>query len=265
MGLLDQVIGQVIGGMMGGAAGGRPAPQPQSGRAAPGGGGGLGDLLGGAAGKYSPLILALLSLLASKNLQSGAGGYGSILHDMFGKLAGGSLGLPGGLGGAQDERVQPGRWGTQTGDDEDGNGAAETDEPPTRRGGGRDGGFLDSVGSMLDRNGGSGSAGGATPQAGGQGRDGGMPGGFEDLFERFRRNGRGDLMESWVGSGPNKPASPQDLTQALGQDTIDQLAQATGIGRDQLLSQLSHVLPQVVDGLTPNGRAPTEHEQRSWI
>jgi uncharacterized protein YidB (DUF937 family) len=134
-----------------------------------------------------------------------------------------------------------------------------------RRGGGRggrdDGGFLDEIGSMLD------GPGGAPRGRGGQGRfdADAFGGGFEDLQRRFHQAGQGELMESWISPGANREASPEDLERALGPGTIEQLSRQTGIERGELLEQLSRALPQVIDGLTPNGRIPTPQEQRSWI
>jgi len=41
---------------------------------------------------------------------------------------------------------------------------------------------------------------------------------------------------------------------------VDQLAEATGIDRDELLAGLARTLPGVVDRLTPDGRLPTPQE-----
>jgi uncharacterized protein YidB (DUF937 family) len=73
------------------------------------------------------------------------------------------------------------------------------------------------------------------------------------------------VAKSWVGSGPNRAISPDDLEGALGGDTIDALSGKTGVPRDELLSGLSQHLPQFVDQLTPNGRMPTEQESARWV
>ena len=296
MGLLDQVLGQVIGNMAGGLIrglpGGREAPpppqrhptgSPMPGAPMPGapmpGGGILGDLLGGATGKYSPLVLALLALLASKNLKDGAGGYGTILQDILGKLGGGLMptSQPQGRSAPpQDEPQQDepgGMFGQpsprgQQDDDE----VAPQDRGGSRRGGrdrgqdgGRSGGFLDSVGSMLDGPGGTSRRHASADAAQDDGNAPAIGGGLGDLLDRFRQSGHGDLIESWIGAGQNKAASPHDLESALGPDTVDQLSRGTGLGRDDLLSQLTQALPQLIDGLTPHGRMPTRDEHRSWI
>jgi uncharacterized protein YidB (DUF937 family) len=48
------------------------------------------------------------------------------------------------------------------------------------------------------------------------------------------------------------------LAQAIGPDTVNELSQQTGMPQQDLLSELSHVLPGVVDQLTPQGRLPQE-------
>lgn len=322
MGLLDQILGQVIGGMAGPPAAGRaPAPAPGGGGPGQAGPGGLGDLLGG---KYSPLVMALLALLASRNLNTGAGGYGSVLHDIFGKVLGGGAG-GGGFGGPgsggpaeggdgmqdgpprgrgrggrfgeQDEEGPPpwrggpgGPGGGYGRDEEYGPGGGERDGPdgygqgggygpggpgggygrgeddggeePRRRGGGAGsppGGFLNDIGSMLD------GPGGGRPARAAGGLDEVVGSGLDGLVDRFRQNGRGDLVDSWVGHGSNRTASPTDIDQALGSGAVDELSRRTGLGRDELLRQLSEALPHVVDGLTPHGRVPSGDEQRGWV
>jgi uncharacterized protein YidB (DUF937 family) len=100
----------------------------------------------------------------------------------------------------------------------------------------------------------------------GGGMLGGMlGGGLGNLLERFNQNGHGDVMQSWIGSGPNQQISPDQLENALGPEDIDELSRETGMDRSELLSELSHSLPQVVDGLTPHGRLPEQHEEGQWV
>jgi len=89
---------------------------------------------------------------------------------------------------------------------------------------------------------------------------GALTGGLGDLMRQLQQGGLGDAANSWVGSGANKPVSPDDLSKALGADQLDQIASQSGMSRDQLLQGLSQYLPQAVDHLTPNGRLPTENE-----
>ena len=119
-------------------------------------------------------------------------------------------------------------------------------------------GLLDSVVGML--------SGGASGQPGGQGEllqavmgmlaNDGAGGGLSGLVAKFQQGGLGDVVGSWVGSGHNMPISAEQLQQVLGSDTLSGLASKFGLSTADLGGQLSKLLPQVVDGLTPNGRLP---------
>lgn len=90
-----------------------------------------------------------------------------------------------------------------------------------------------------------------------------VSGGLGDLLDKFQQAGHGDIANSWVQDGPRRQPAPQQVEQAVGGDVIDQLAQQTGLSRDQLLQRLSQVLPQAVDQLTPDSRVPTPQEANS--
>jgi len=56
-----------------------------------------------------------------------------------------------------------------------------------------------------------------------------------------------------VSTGKNLPITPQQIQQGLGNNTISTIASEVGITPEAVTSQLSQLLPQVVDKLTPNG------------
>lgn len=114
------------------------------------------------------------------------------------------------------------------------------------------------LGGMLG-NAGGGSQGGLGGLLGGGGA-----GGLGALVEQFTQAGHGGAINSWIGHGQNQPIAPHDLGAALGPETVGQLSQQTGMGSSDLLSQLSRLLPGVVDQLTPQGRMPTEQEHAHW-
>ena len=89
-------------------------------------------------------------------------------------------------------------------------------------------------------------------QGGGQGGLGGLGG----LIGKFQQGGLGDVVGSWVGTGQNMPVSPDQLSNVLGSDTIGNLAQQLGLSQGDVAGQLSQILPQVVDKLTPDGQVP---------
>ncbi len=93
---------------------------------------------------------------------------------------------------------------------------------------------------------------------------GGFLGGLGSLVERFQQNGHGDVINSWIGSGQNQPITPDQLHQALGPDAVNNLSRMTGISSQDLVSELSRVLPGIVDKLTPQGRMPDHAEMSRW-
>lgn len=240
MGLMD-----ILNGMQNGPRGQRQ-PTP------PGQGGGM-----------SPIMMALLGLLAYKAMKGfggsgapagappslppgtrtaeGGGGLGDILGGMLGGPGGsaGRAGAPGG-GGLGDI------LGGMLGGGQQGGGMARGGAPG---GGGLGGGGLgDILGGML----GGGAAGSV------------LNGGLGQVLQDLQRGGQGRTAQSWVGRGENEDIAPDDLANALGADTISALTQQTGLPRDELLQGLSQNLPDFVDQLTPEGRLPTEDEAQRW-
>jgi uncharacterized protein YidB (DUF937 family) len=83
-------------------------------------------------------------------------------------------------------------------------------------------------------------------------------GGLGGLIDQFRRNGFEEAINSWIGPGQNQAISPNQLRQALGHDAVNDLSQQSGLAHEDLLAQLSKMLPGVIDKLTPNGQLPRE-------
>jgi len=88
-------------------------------------------------------------------------------------------------------------------------------------------------------------------------QSGDVAGGLGGLLDQFQQSGLGNIMKSWIGTGPNQPVSPNQVGSALGPSIIKVLAQKTGMSEQELTAQLSQILPGVVDKLTPNGRLPS--------
>ena len=81
-------------------------------------------------------------------------------------------------------------------------------------------------------------------------------GGLQGLVNQFQQNGLGDTVNSWVGTGPNKSISPDQVHQALGPDLLQQLSAKSGLSVQDLAQKLSQILPQAVDTMTPGGQVP---------
>jgi uncharacterized protein YidB (DUF937 family) len=86
---------------------------------------------------------------------------------------------------------------------------------------------------------------------------GSVLGGLGDLIGKLTAGGAAPQVNSWVGPGSNQPIQPGQLGGALGQNVLNELSQRTGMSQQELLNQLSTVLPQLINHLTPNGRMPT--------
>lgn len=84
----------------------------------------------------------------------------------------------------------------------------------------------------------------------------GGQGGLQNLISQFGAKGLGDVIGSWVSTGKNLPISPEQIKDVLGDDTVKNIASKLGIDSGALTSQLSNLLPDVVDKLTPNGKVP---------
>ena len=81
-------------------------------------------------------------------------------------------------------------------------------------------------------------------------------GGVAGVVSQFEQQGLGPTVKSWVGTGPNQPITPAQVQQALGSDTVSQLASKAGLDAKDLLQKLSTALPQAIDKLTPAGAVP---------
>jgi uncharacterized protein YidB (DUF937 family) len=88
---------------------------------------------------------------------------------------------------------------------------------------------------------------------------GGNNGGLGGMLAQFQQAGLGDMMSSWISTGPNPPISSQQVTDVLGSDVLSQFAARAGLsGQGQASSVLASLLPAVVDQLTPDGRVPQQ-------
>ncbi len=102
-----------------------------------------------------------------------------------------------------------------------------------------------------------GLTGGTAPAAASaQAIPGGLAGALGGLVTHMQSGGVGDIANSWVGTGTNLPISGGQLSQVLGPDLVNKISASTGLSADQILTQLSAVLPQLVDKLTPQGHLP---------
>jgi uncharacterized protein YidB (DUF937 family) len=100
---------------------------------------------------------------------------------------------------------------------------------------------------------------------GGAGAGAVLSGGLGTLLKEFQQRGQGPAAQTWVSTGPNRAIAPNELADALGNDTLDELSKQTGMRREEVIAELSKHLPQLIDQLTPNGRVPTIEEASRMV
>ena len=81
-------------------------------------------------------------------------------------------------------------------------------------------------------------------------------GGLAGLVDTFKEKGLGDIVSSWVGTGQNLPINADQIQQALGSETIQNLAAKAGLSTEEISAKLAEHLPGFVDQMTPNGAVP---------
>jgi uncharacterized protein YidB (DUF937 family) len=81
-------------------------------------------------------------------------------------------------------------------------------------------------------------------------------GGLSGLAQGFQKQGLGDVVSSWIGTGANRSVSAEQVTQALGSDRVSQVAQRAGLSSAAAPGILAAVLPALIDKLTPDGQVP---------
>ncbi len=80
-------------------------------------------------------------------------------------------------------------------------------------------------------------------------QNGGLPG----VLEKFKAAGFNEQVASWVSNGANLQISAAQITQVLGNSTIQNAAAKLGMDAQSISAKIAEYLPQVVDRMTPNG------------
>ena len=80
-------------------------------------------------------------------------------------------------------------------------------------------------------------------------------GGLGGLLDRFRSNGMGDTVSSWL-SGGAPTASATDVETALGKDTLSRMASKAGLSVSTAASALAFLIPRMIQRFAPGGVLP---------
>ena len=81
-------------------------------------------------------------------------------------------------------------------------------------------------------------------------------GGVGGALEKLKNSSIGEQVQSWIGKGENKPVNADQVTQAIGQDKMEKIAQQTGTTPEQAAQTMAEKLPGMVDKMTPDGHLP---------
>lgn len=85
---------------------------------------------------------------------------------------------------------------------------------------------------------------------------GGILGGLGGLLGGLRNQGMDHKVDSWVRPGPNQSVSADELSRAFDPKDVEAAAQKAGTDRGGLMQEVSRILPDFVDRMTPQGRMP---------
>lgn len=77
-----------------------------------------------------------------------------------------------------------------------------------------------------------------------------------DVVKQFEEKGMRDQVESWIGTGANKPVDRRQIEDVFGQRELDRMAQQKNIDRNRLAEVLAKYIPQIINELTPGGQMP---------
>jgi uncharacterized protein YidB (DUF937 family) len=85
------------------------------------------------------------------------------------------------------------------------------------------------------------------------------------IKEQADKAGLGDIFDSWVGTGENKPITADQVKQMSNPENLQKIADDAGMSVDQAAEELSKALPDVVDKVTPDGVIPSDADVKSAL
>lgn len=93
----------------------------------------------------------------------------------------------------------------------------------------------------------------------------GDAGGLAGIVNAFQKKGLGDMVNSWISTGPNPQVSAGQLKDVLGGDVLKQFATKAGVSHQDAGGLLASLLPAVIDHLTPDGSVPATNNLESSL
>ena len=123
-------------------------------------------------------------------------------------------------------------------------------------------GLLDSIMGMLGKGGGKDVMSQLATMLTGKGGDG-M--GLSRLLDQFKGAGMGDKAESWVSNGENQSLDPDEVEKAIGSERLAKMSKQTGESVGALKTDLSKMIPEAVNKLTPDGKMPNPGDLMNMV
>lgn len=80
--------------------------------------------------------------------------------------------------------------------------------------------------------------------------------GLAGLLEDFRDYGQNAEVDSWLGLASNRPITGEDLTEIIGEDALNYLANKSGLNSQTTAEALAFAVPRIIDLLSPTGIIP---------
>lgn len=89
---------------------------------------------------------------------------------------------------------------------------------------------------------------------------GSQSGMLHGILGNLASSGLQELVSSWLSKGDNKPISAGQISSALDQNQLSELAGHLNVDAGSVPGVLAKLLPEIVDKISPNGQMPQAHE-----
>ena len=73
------------------------------------------------------------------------------------------------------------------------------------------------------------------------------------IAEKLKAGGLGDQVSSWLGDGDNESVSADQMTNALGEDKMSEMASKLGVDSGSAAETLSQAVPTLMDKMSSGG------------
>lgn len=90
-------------------------------------------------------------------------------------------------------------------------------------------------------------------------------GGISGLIEKFTAAGFGDTVKSWLSSGKKMPITPEQIQKVVGSSQLESLGTKFGLNANQVSTELSAKMPELIGQLAPGGMGSRTEERKNKI